>query len=170
MTWSPFHRPHQSYCWYEWSTHHKSLKDLSRTSALQTASAKAKPLAAAASPACAPLGICVRSHVLQGNPIFFFLHSNRGHSSGLSSANPEEMGDAGHGPDWRHLETRPLYLSEEGSKNFPRALLAGKTHPTGKTGSVVFSLRAQEMLKFSLKLQAQEAEARGLSESCRSTG
>lgn len=42
------------------------------------------------------LGIRMRSHVLRGNLIFFFLRSNRGDSLGHSTADPEEMGDAGH--------------------------------------------------------------------------
>lgn len=50
-----------------------------------------------ASPARALLGVRLRRPVLHGDLIFLFLHSNRGDPSGLSSADPEGMGDAGHG-------------------------------------------------------------------------
>lgn len=151
MAQSPFHRPHQSYCWYESWTHQQLLKDLSCTSTLQTASVKAKPLPREPrqpmprlAPAC---------------------KATRAGGTWFSSSSTQIVGT----PRGTALQTQRRWGVLGTALGNAAPALCRLHQPTGKRGSVLLP-RAQEMLKFSLKLQAQEAEARGLSESCGITG
>lgn len=144
MAQSPFHRPHQSYCWYESWTHQQLLKDLSCTSTLQTASAKAKPLPPAASPARAPLGHPHAKPRALGGTWF-------------SSSSAQIVRT----PRGTVLQSQRRWGMLGTALGNAAPALCRLHQPTGKPGSVLLP-RAQKMLKFSLKLQAQEAETQGL--------